>query len=64
MEIVDDSRKWWKVKNYQDRVGYLPGNLLEVILPKKKSGCECYSISVPLPQLNKTNKQLAVECVL
>ena len=44
VEIVDDSRKWWKVKNYQDRVGYLPGNLLEVILPKKKNGSEYGSI--------------------
>ena len=37
VEIIDDSRKWWKVKNYHGQVGYLAGNQLELILPKKKS---------------------------
>ena len=40
VEILNDSRNWWLVKNYLGATGYLPSNLLEVIIPKKKSACE------------------------
>ena len=37
MEVIDDSRNWWLVKNYLGRTGYLPSNLLDIVPPRKKS---------------------------
>ena len=37
VEVIDDSRKWWKVKNRFGSEGFVPSNLLEVVIYKKKS---------------------------
>ena len=37
VEVLDDSKNWWMVKNRFGTTGYLPCNLLEVVPPKKKN---------------------------
>ena len=37
VEILDDSRKWWKVRNQHGLIGFVPGNIMEA---KQESECQ------------------------
>ena len=45
VEVLEDSRNWWQVKNRLGGTGYVPSNMLEVIVKKQKnvvpSGGKC-----------------------
>ena len=50
--MLDDTRKWWKVKNRFGSEGFVPSNLLEPIIYKKKiSGSKCYVVAQVLHNL-------------
>ena len=37
VEVLDDSRNWWKVKNRFGATGYVASNMLEVIVKRQKN---------------------------
>ena len=40
VEVLDDCRKWWRVRNQKGMIGFVPGNIMEA-----KKGSECQEIS-------------------
>ena len=38
VEVIDDSRKWWKIKNQHGQIGFVPGNIMEAT-----QGSECHA---------------------
>ena len=48
VEVLDDSRQWWMVKNRMGAKGYVPSNLLEVVQPKVVSRGETEPMVCPL----------------
>ena len=37
IEVLDDSRNWWKVKNRFGATGYVASNMLEVLVKRQKN---------------------------
>lgn len=37
VEVLDDSRNWWQVKNRFGATGYVASNMLEVIVKRQKN---------------------------
>ena len=37
VEVLDDSRNWWQVKNKFGATGYVASNMLEVIVKRQKT---------------------------
>lgn len=37
VEVLDDSRNWWHVKNKLGATGYVPLNMMEVVVKKQKN---------------------------
>ena len=49
VEVLDDSKQWWMVKNKMGAKGYVPSNLLEMVQPKVTSRGENEPIAGPGP---------------
>ncbi|XP_054850750.1 epidermal growth factor receptor kinase substrate 8-like protein 1 [Eublepharis macularius] len=52
LEVLDDSRKWWKVQNQYSQIGYVPYNIVTPLLPGDDSNPQDHNRTV---QVNGTN---------
>ncbi|XP_015284655.1 PREDICTED: epidermal growth factor receptor kinase substrate 8-like protein 1 [Gekko japonicus] len=52
LEVLDDSKKWWKVQNIYGQVGYVPYNIITPVVTGDGDGPQIHNTTV---QINGTN---------
>ncbi|XP_062918593.1 epidermal growth factor receptor kinase substrate 8-like protein 1 isoform X2 [Mobula hypostoma] len=52
VEVLDDSKRWWKVMNQSGQIGYIPFNILEPV-PAQDTGSRHKDKVTPPPTLQK-----------
>ncbi|XP_048373041.1 epidermal growth factor receptor kinase substrate 8-like protein 1 [Sphaerodactylus townsendi] len=58
LEVLDDSKKWWKVQNSYGQIGYVPYNIVAPVLTGDGADPQCHNTIVQINGTNSENAQV------